>query len=1121
MAQFATLAAINGNGTVFAVNAQGVSRALKVGDELQKGETIRTVGDVRVELMMEDGRLLAVAPAQTVRLDDNVLQSEQRPTAQDSALSTPATADTIIQALERGTDLNQTLEATASGPGTGGGTDGGSSFVQLLRIVEGVDPLTYNYSYSASGSTGTTQQALLTTDTTLHLTADAAVTEGSAGITYTATLGGKALTDMSITLSNGAVITIAAGQASGSVLVPVHAEDVYLNAAPVTASVSSVTGGGFSDIVVNDSNVITAVNDTVTPVTVDLSASIGVLESGAAAYTFTATLSAASQGVTTIVTDKGTITIGNGETTGTLLVAGANGEDVYKDASSLKASITSASGGNFEHLVIGNNSATATIVDTTTPVTVNLSASAASEGAGAGYTFTATLSAASQGVTTIVTDKGTITIGNGETTGTLLVAGANGEDVYKDAGSLQATITSASGGNFENLVIGNNSATATIADTATPVTVNLSASAASEGADAGYTFTATLVGGASQGVTTIVTDKGTITIGNGETTGTLLVAGANGEDVYKDASSLQATITSASGGNFEQINVGTASATASIVDTLTPVTVGIVSSDAGAVQGVAHFNVTVSEALDRDLSVTLSNGETITIATGNTSASYTHAVPVGTSEAHSYTLGVADATVVGATFEQLHLGHAVSVDVFVPPPPPVILSAVVAPNILSDGNESNSVAENTTLTVSNAATTDTANLLHNTINPDGPSGEHISTFTWGSNSDMAAGTLATQAGVGTLQINGDGSYTFTPVHGYIGEVPSATYSVTDGVTTVNSTLALTITGNIPSGDGEDDNGDGGDSGGSGENNNSGGNSGGSGENNNGGGENNNSGGENTNSGGENTNSGGENTNSGGENTNSGGENINSGGENTNSGGENNNSGGENNNSGGENNNSGGENNNGGGNSGSGGESNSGNSGSGGDSNSGNSGNGSEGSNNSGDSGNSGSSHDNNGWGNGDQDAPGNSLGNNNAENSQDLKGNQENSNDMSGGHKDDHLVGGSHNDHLQGGGGDDVETGGLGADTFVWKLADLGSAGHAAHDVVSDFSAGDKLDIKDILTGDSHHDLSSEIVGSDTHIHIADKNGHEVQEITLQGYHDAEGVARLMASLKSSGEGTA
>ena len=78
MAQIATVAAITGKGTVFAVNEQGVSRALKAGDVLQKGETIRTVGDARVELLMEDGRPLAVAPGQMLRLDENVTQSDQR-----------------------------------------------------------------------------------------------------------------------------------------------------------------------------------------------------------------------------------------------------------------------------------------------------------------------------------------------------------------------------------------------------------------------------------------------------------------------------------------------------------------------------------------------------------------------------------------------------------------------------------------------------------------------------------------------------------------------------------------------------------------------------------------------------------------------------------------------------------------------------------------------------------------------------------------------------------------------------------------------------------------------------------------------------------------------------------
>ncbi|MDO9144089.1 MULTISPECIES: retention module-containing protein, partial [Comamonadaceae] len=150
MAQIASVAAITGTGKAFAVNEQGVSRELKAGDVLQKGETIRTVGDVRVELLMEDGRLMAVAPNQVLRLDENVSESDQRPTAQDSAVGAPAeTADTILQALERGTDLSTELEATAAGLGGGGGADGGSSFVQLLRVTEGVDPLSYQYDYTA------------------------------------------------------------------------------------------------------------------------------------------------------------------------------------------------------------------------------------------------------------------------------------------------------------------------------------------------------------------------------------------------------------------------------------------------------------------------------------------------------------------------------------------------------------------------------------------------------------------------------------------------------------------------------------------------------------------------------------------------------------------------------------------------------------------------------------------------------------------------------------------------------------------------------------------------------------------------------------------------------------
>ncbi len=56
-----------------------------------------------------------------------------------------------------------------------------------------------------------------------------------------------------------------------------------------------------------------------------------------------------------------------------------------------------------------------------------------------------------------------------------------------------------------------------------------------------------------------------------------------------------------------------------------------------------------------------------------------------------------------------------------------------------------------------------------------------------------AGTTATIAGVGSLAINTDGSYTFTPAPGYDGPVPTATYTVSDGELTDTAVLTLTIT----------------------------------------------------------------------------------------------------------------------------------------------------------------------------------------------------------------------------------------------------------------------------------------------------------------------------------------
>src|SRR5207248_1831308 len=195
-----------------------------------------------------------------------------------------------------------------------------------------------------------------------------------------------------------------------------------------------------------------------------------------------------------------------------------------------------------EHLVLGTASSTAQVNNTLHKATDSDSTSNVRDAALANYTFTATLSNASQGVTTVHTDQGDITNANGATTGTLVIASGNGEDVYVDGSSLTANITGTSGGNFEHLVLWTASATAQVNDTITDATVNLSASTVLEGAVATYTFTASLHD-ALPIVTTVHTDQGDITIANGATTGTLVIASGNGEDVYVDGSSLTANIT--------------------------------------------------------------------------------------------------------------------------------------------------------------------------------------------------------------------------------------------------------------------------------------------------------------------------------------------------------------------------------------------------------------------------------------------------------------------------------------------------------------------------------------------------------------------------------------------------
>ncbi|MBT0962439.1 retention module-containing protein, partial [Denitromonas iodatirespirans] len=129
-------------GYAYARNAEGELRVLKPGDALYEGEVVITRDGGKVELATSDGQLLDVQPNETVAITAD-LSDTTRPTPQEAAVG-DATIDQVIQAINQGGDIDDALEAPAAGLAGGAGGEG-NSFVRLLRITEGVDPLSFEF----------------------------------------------------------------------------------------------------------------------------------------------------------------------------------------------------------------------------------------------------------------------------------------------------------------------------------------------------------------------------------------------------------------------------------------------------------------------------------------------------------------------------------------------------------------------------------------------------------------------------------------------------------------------------------------------------------------------------------------------------------------------------------------------------------------------------------------------------------------------------------------------------------------------------------------------------------------------------------------------------------------
>ncbi|TLP54437.1 type I secretion C-terminal target domain-containing protein, partial [Pseudomonas mosselii] len=457
-------------------------------------------------------------------------------------------------------------------------------------------------------ATGTAEIKDTLDTTTVAVTADAAK-EGDATLSFHFQLSNPPQNGSTTTLTVdvGGVSRTVNIDASGKgtlVVANTNGEDVYLDASSVTAKVTAVNGGNFENVSLSGASATVTVADTIDTTSVAVTA-VNAKE-GDPTVTFNFQLSNPPQtgSPTTLTVDVG----GNQYTVnvdatgkGTLNVPNPNGEDVYNDASTLKATVTAVNGGNFEAVSLTGATATATIADTLDTTTVAVTAVNAKEG-DATVTFNFQLSNPPQSgspTTLTVNVAGTNYTVNVDATGkgTLSVPNPNGEDVYNDASTLTASVTKVNGGNFENVSLTGATATATIADTLDTTTVAVTANPAKEG-DASITFNFQLSNPPQNGSTTTLTvDVGGVsrTVNIDATgKGTLVVANTNTEDVYLDASSVTAKVTAVNGGNFENVSLTGATATATVADTIDTTTVAVTAVNAKEGDATVTFNFQLS-----------------------------------------------------------------------------------------------------------------------------------------------------------------------------------------------------------------------------------------------------------------------------------------------------------------------------------------------------------------------------------------------------------------------------------------------------------------------------------------------------------------------------------------------
>jgi hypothetical protein len=363
----------NLNGVFYVKDVNGDERVLRVGDEIFDGDVVsgalQNSPTSKIDVLLNNSAVMSLTQNQSQLFDISMLENTFG--SEESAFNAQSNMPLFAQGEQKPEDILE--EATAAGDEsvleeeTAAGEEGGEptstdsgvfNFAQrdgnIVDVTSDLRDATFVSNQPTTTEESVYIEPVVATTTPAYGTltlSDVTVLEGTSSATITASVNNAPQTDLNIVLSNGATVTILAGQTSGvSSPFAIQGDDPYVDNESYTVFVSSTTGGNYESLDTSDTATVT-ISDTIDTTTVSLSVEPSTVASGDS-VTVTATVTNTPQtNLTVNLVDEndnplGTITILAGQTSGQTTITLSDDTTI---------SIDSHTGGNYENLSYGSN----------------------------------------------------------------------------------------------------------------------------------------------------------------------------------------------------------------------------------------------------------------------------------------------------------------------------------------------------------------------------------------------------------------------------------------------------------------------------------------------------------------------------------------------------------------------------------------------------------------------------------------------------------------------------------------------------------------------------------------------------------------------------------------------